>query len=247
VGSGCQFNLTHDGDGSTTLPITFEWTNPVCGTYTMLDYSSTGITAPPSPFAPGATSCAAANSQNTITVTIASADLASAIAGTYSETLSIDACRVNGGGGTVECEAAIEFIVDIPELIQITQLQNFNFGSWSGVGDIQGVNPFCVFRNGSGGFAVTATGVHDSGGNFNVVAGAESLRYIVELGAGGGWFELTPGAELPGSTSGFEGIGTRNCGGGTSHSIRLTMAQTDLDARPAGNYSDTITLVVAPD
>lgn len=250
-GPGGSFRLTNDGDGTTKLPVTFQWSVPA-GTYTMSDFNTTGYTAPPNPpYAPGANSCAQPNSQNTITITVAESDLASAIAGTYSATFQVDMCRFNnsgGGGYSGQCINPVSFVVNLPELIQITGLQDFVLGAWSGVGSVQSAKDFCVFRNGYGGFSLTASGSNDSGGNFRVNDGASSyIPYTVEFSDGGSWFTASPSTQLSSSTTGFTGDSTRDCGGGTSHSMRVTMQQSDLASAATGNYSDTITLIVQPE
>ena len=243
-----NFYLVNTADGTTTLRVTFEWINPVRGTFTMTNYNVTGYTAPPSsPFAPGATSCADPNSQNTIRIRIAAADLATALAGTYSGTLYIDLCRLsNSGNSTFECVAPVNFTVTLPELTQLTQLQDFSLGNWVGVGNAQATDDFCVFRNGYGGFAITANGNNDSGGNFKVSSGTNTLPYSIEFSDGGAWYSAAPGSTLNAATTGFTGNSTRDCGGGTSHKMRVTLQQLDLGAAQAGAYSDTVTIRIEP-
>lgn len=248
-GSG-NFYLDHDTNGAAPpLLVTFEWTNPAEGTFTMSDYDTTFYTAPPAPgYAPGATSCAQTNSQNTITITLPASSLASAVAGTYSETFYIDACRQENG---VECLDPVNFVVNLPELIQITQLQDFDLGSWDASGDIQSTHNFCVFRNGYGGFSITATGDNDSGGSFRLgddpISPVLFVPYTLEFSEGGAWYEADPSTALSSTTTGFSGDSTRNCGGGTSHSVRVTVDLADLGVAKLGAYSDTITLVVEAD
>jgi hypothetical protein len=242
-----NFYLTHTGNGTTTLRTAFEWTNPTRGTFTMTNYNVTGFTAPPSsPYAPGATSCAQANSQNRITIKIAEGDLATALAGTYSGVYSIDMCRVNNGGNTVECVAPVGFTVTLPELIQITQLKNFMLTTWAGVGSVQRSEDFCVFRNGYGGFAITATGNNDAGGNFRLRSGSNTIPYSVQFNDGGAWHNAVPGSQLSNSVTGFTGVSRRNCGGSTSHTMRVTIQEMDLSAARSGDYTDTITILVEP-
>lgn len=244
-----NFYLTHTGDGSTTLRVFLDWTNPVVGTFTLTNYSVTGYTAPPSsPFAPGATNCGDPNSQNTITMRVAEADLASALAGTYAGTLQIDVCRLNGSGtSTLECLVPVSFSVTLPELIQITQLQDFNLGVWSGLGAAQSSDDFCVFRNGYGGFSITAAGSNDAGGSFRLGSGSNFVPFSVEFGSGGAWHPVSPSTTLSSSLTGFAGDSTRNCGGGTTHSMRVTVQESDLNNADVGSYSDVITVLVQPE
>ena len=240
-----NFYLSHDSS-SATLPVTFEWTNPSQGTFEVKNYNSTFTTVPPYPYAPGATNCGQANSQNTITIRVKAADLASARAGTYSETFSIDMCRLQNGF-TAECASPVAFSVNLPELIQLTQMKDFDFDEWGGAGDLETTQNFCVFRNGSGGFSLQATGEHNSGGRFHLSNNTETIPYDVSFRGSGSWYSSTPGVSLSSAATNFKGNSTRDCGGGTSHSMRVTVDENELKGAVAGTYTDTITLLVQPD
>ena len=213
----------------------------------MSNYYVTGYTAPPSsPYAPGATNCSQVNSQNTITIRVSQVHLASALAGTYSQTFSVDMCRLQGGS-PVECAAQVNFVVNLPELIQLTQLENFDFNTWAGIGSLQSSRDFCVFRNGHGGFSLNAVGSNDAAGRYAVSDGTNRIPYELEFREGGPWYTATPGNQLTSAATGFNGDGTRDCDGGTSHSIRVTMDENDLSAAQPGAYTDTLTILVQPD
>ncbi|MCW8193250.1 hypothetical protein F6455_00430 [Proteobacteria bacterium 005FR1] len=245
--SAGRFYLTHESGGA-TLPVSLEWTNPAVGTFTLSNHHITGFTAPPSsPYAPGATNCSEANAQNTISATVAAADLAAAIAGIYSGTFELDLCRLNNAGNTTECLVPVSFSIEIPDLVQITRLEDMALGRWSGSGGIWQSEDFCVFRNGAGGFAITPSGSNDQNGQFHLSMGTSSIPYRIDVTDGSSWFSLGPGVTLAGSSTGFSGMSTRDCGGQDSHKLRVSLLESDLAAAPPGSYADTITLRVEPE
>lgn len=248
-GSG-NFYLSHDSDGSADpMQVVFEWANPSAGNFTMTDFDTTGYQAPPNR-APGATTCGEAAAQNSISLRVPASELASATAGIYSETFALDVCsyfdflwwEIEG-----DCTAEMDFLVEVPELIQITQLQDIDLGSWNATSDMQATRDFCVFRNGYGSFALTATGNNDSGGDFRVSSGANNIPYSLAFSQNAGWYAATPGNALGSNITGFTGESLRDCGGGSSHSLRVSVNETDLGTAQEGTYTDTVTVLVQPD
>ncbi|MDZ7685206.1 MAG: hypothetical protein U5O39_09600 [Gammaproteobacteria bacterium] len=225
--------------GSDDMLVYMDWTHPTGGTTRLTDGDY-------SPRVDGAYDCAAdPNAQVQLEMTLPASELATASAGTYSETFTLDACRLFWGF-IPWCVADVTFTVTLPELVQITRLDNINLGTWDGVNDIQVTEQFCVFRNGSGGFAIVTSGQNASGGNFNL-AGASTVPYTLEYAQSGGYFDADPATILPSSTTGFTGSSTRNCGGANNTSLRVTVDAADLAGQPQGTFSDTIFLRVEPD
>ncbi len=226
-------------NGSDYLLVYFDWTHPVDGTTRLTNYSRTGQTTGR---VDGAYDCAAdPNSQTRIDITLPVSQLASATAGVYSETFMIDVCRLNNNNSLAECLAAVDFTVTLPELVQISRLDNIGLGQWSGAGDIQVEEDFCVFRNGSGGFSININSANASGGNFNLV-GTGSAPYLIELDQGSGFSAVSPGA----TTSGYVGSSTRECGNSDNMTMRITVDADDLAALQSGAFSDTIVIVAEP-
>jgi hypothetical protein len=232
-------------NGSHSLTVFLDWTHPVSGTTRMTNHNVTGMR---SPVSEGAYSCSAdPNSTTRIDITLPAGQIASAQAGTYSETFLVDSCRTSGQGFG-ECTAHISFSVTLPELIQVTNLTNIDLGSWSGTGDIQVTRDFCVFRNGQGGFAITTSGNHDASGRFHL-GSSGNLPYRIDYGQGGVFKQATPGVSMPFSSSGFTGNSVRDCtnSGGANTSIRLTVLETDLAIQPGGSFADTVNIFVLPE
>jgi hypothetical protein len=243
--SAGNFYLRHS-NGVNTLRVTLLWSHPALGAFALSNYNRTSQTVPPSPYAPGAANCGEVNSQNTIAVRVSAGDLGSALAGTYAQTISVDMCRLQGNSRR-ECVAPVSFVVNLPELIQLTQLQDFAFGNWNGTSSLLTSHNFCVFRNSAGRFSLTAVGSHDGGGQFRVNKGSDNIPYRLRFRAAGAWYTATPGNRLAGATTGFLGNNTRDCGGGTSHSVDVFVQQSDLTNARGGAYSDTLTVLVQPD
>ncbi len=234
-----NFYIRNGGD---YMLVYLDWTHPTDGTVRLTNYSVTGQTTGP---VTGAYDCVAdSNSQTRVDITLPAAELATASAGTYSETFMLDVCRLSGGSA-VECLAPVSFSVTLPELVQVTRLDNLNLGTWSGSGDIQLIERFCVFRNGTGGFSILTNGSHDSGGRFHL-QDATTVPYTLEYTQGSGFFEATPGVGLPSATTGFAGNSTRDCGGADNTAIRVTIDAADLEGLPTGSFSDTLTLYLEP-
>jgi hypothetical protein len=232
-------------NGAHSMMVFFDWTHPVSGTTRMTNYNVTGT---PTPVSAGAYSCTAdRNSQTRVDITLPAGQLATARAGTYSETFAMDVCRISGGG-YAECSAQVNFSVTLPELIQITNLDDVNLGTWSGSGDMQITEDFCVFRNGQGGFSITTNGSNDAGGNFNLRSTA-NLPYTIEYSQGGAFLAASPGTAVPFASSGFTGDSVRDCAvsGGTNTSIRFTVSESELNSKTSGTFSDTIDIFVIPD
>lgn len=243
-----NFYLQHS-TSSSLLPVRFEWINPQLGAFAMTNYLVTGETAPPtSPYAPGATGCSDLNAQNTIAIIVNAADIGSAPAGMYSETFRIDMCRLNGGGNSSgDCVYPVAFSVELPDLIQITRLDDVAFGVWSGAGELQRVEQFCVFRNGASSFSLVATGSSDQNNSFHLQNGGSLLPYEIEVGDGTAWIPMTPGNLLSSGDTSFVGSSRRDCGGEDSHSLRMSILEADLRAASSGDYRDTVTVVVEPE
>lgn len=238
-GSG-EFVLTNSQNSTQKLSVVLEWKNNPTASSIQLRNNVR------SPSVPGAMNCGQADAQNSVTIRILQSSLSSATAGTYTGTFSIDMCRQKFLIGN-ECHVPVSFSVTLPKLIQVTKLQNFTFGAWSGSGNVQAARNFCIFRNGSGGFSITASGSNNGGGQFRLSSGSSLIPYRIEFSGSGSWFEATPGSALTGSTTGFKGHSIRDCNGGTNHSMRVTIPAANLAAAPSGNYADTVTIYVQPE
>ncbi len=130
------------------------------------------------------------------------------------------------------------------ETVVINKLDDLNFGSWSGTGNITRVSRHCVASTASGNlFSITLTG-NGPGGSFTLASGPGSLPYRVWYRdrPGQAWQEASPGVTI------FNLVGRNNPNNcrGQRQRVRVRFMANDLAAATAGTYSGTLTLLVAP-
>lgn len=231
------FRMVHTNN-TNTMSVTFNWSNNA-NSYTMTNYNVTGYVTPAQT---GAVNCTDTAADARIDITIPSAQLATAIAGTYSATMQIDLL----GGRNFGQLTIVTFQVTLPETIEVTRLNDIPLGTWDSVNDIVATEDFCVFRNGQGDFSLTATSGNPSGTQFRF-SGADDLDYELDFRQAGAWHAADSGTPMPSATTGFTGESTRDCGSGTNTTARVTVEATKMATANAGAFSDTVTILVAPD
>lgn len=132
----------------------------------------------------------------------------------------------------------------IPNLVQITGINDIALGTWSG-GAMSGSDNVCVFST-TRAYRITANG-SGTAGAFTLVAGANTIPYTVEWddvsGATTGT-ALTSGTALTGQATAAT---SATCGGGTNATVIVRVAEAALTAVPAGAYTGTLTLVITPE
>jgi len=181
-----------------------------------------------------------------IQMLMSNTELTKARAGQYSGNFRF---RVIGGSsGTVERARKILITIDIAESVRISELNNIPLGSWSGTGDMTGDETFCIYSNNdSAAYNVTvSSNQQDGGGNFRLANGPLSsfvnyqLRFAdTALGAG-----VSVGL-LP--ISGTGSNTQSNCNGNNNARLIVDILEADLVSSATDNYSDTVTLLVAPE
>ena len=208
--------------------------------YTLSNYDITGYFTP---LIPGTGNCTAGAAS--LDVTVPAAEIASAQAGIYTGTLGIDLLQYLPSGSTSAYSGILQFQVTVPELAQINRLNDAILTRATAQDDFTVTEPFCIFRNGQGGFSLTFNGTNDSGGSFNLLD-LTTVPYTVEVGQSGSWQTVTPGVTINAATSGFTGDAVRDCAGADNTDLRLTLFAIDANTKAPGNYVDTLTIMVAP-
>ena len=127
------------------------------------------------------------------------------------------------------------------DLIRISSMDDMTLPAFTGVGNISNTEAFCVYRNGTGLYQATLTG-SGAGNAFTITDGTNTMAYTVTYNA-------TPVAA--GGTVGPETGNTAltDCGGvnvANNATVGVTIAEAVLLASPAGTYTGTLTIVVAP-
>lgn len=167
---------------------------------------------------------------------IALASLLAAAATAYSaEDGSLDATSTG----------SLDVSVAITDRVQITGLNDIDFGAYTGTGALDGNDAFCVYRNGTGAYNVTVSSAEADGGTFRLRNGTDFIAYSVTFNDDAditGGSAVTSGQTLAGSGS----ANSLTCGGASNASLGVSIAANDLQAAASGNYIDTITLMVAP-
>jgi hypothetical protein len=104
----------------------------------------------------------------------------------------------------------------------------------------------CVYST-TGAYTVVATSSHAAGGSFRLNNGASFINYEVNwygVASGGTASSLSSGTQS-GNQAGADTTST-SCGGGADSRIGIAIDAVSFTAAPAGTYSDTLTLLVAP-
>ena len=137
--------------------------------------------------------------------------------------------------------------VTINDEVRISGLSDIT-GAFDGTNDFVGASTVCVYRNGTGLYAITATG--DGGGNAFTITntGLPVIPYTVEWDdrSGGGFTSMATGVQLTGQTGADTASDT--CGGGGDNAdVQVTVDAGDLITSPAGLLIGVLTLEVAPE
>ena len=132
--------------------------------------------------------------------------------------------------------------------VWISGLSDLNFGSWSGIGDLEGEVEHCVLGPRGGRFAIETTGDGPSGA-FVLDGGPASLPFQVDYDDGSGWSQMDPGVPLTGQRGSANQNQFDRCLSGSRppERIRVRILAQDLAGAVAGSYGGTLTLLVTPE
>lgn len=140
----------------------------------------------------------------------------------------------------------LDISLTILDEVRISNLADITLGTFLGA-DLAGTSPACVFRSGTGNYEITASGDGGATGDqFALADGANSVDYTVTYDDGTGPAALTSGTVLTGQTGGDPASDT--CAGtGDNGTIAVNVLAADMSGLPAGAYTGTLTLTVAPE
>lgn len=155
------------------------------------------------------------------------------------------AYSANDGSLGATSTGDLDVRVDIADRVQISGLNDIDFGAYAGAGDLDGSDAFCVYRNGTGSYNVTISSAGADGGNFRLSNGTSFIAYSVRFNDDA---DITGGSDVSsGDTLAGTGSATSvTCGGASNASLGVSIAANALQAAPSGIYTDTITLLVEP-
>lgn len=148
------------------------------------------------------------------------------------------------GGLAAQSQGTILISMISSGLVRISKLNDINLGSWTG-GDMTGTDTLCAFSS-TWGYTLSASSQHGIGTGFRMTDGSGSfISYDVQ------WrdsfnrqFVLQHGVNTPflwgiafSTTCNFVGTNAR---------LNVRVPAANLAGKVAGSYTDTLTLVIAP-
>ncbi|PCJ16451.1 MAG: hypothetical protein COB04_10870 [Gammaproteobacteria bacterium] len=152
-------------------------------------------------------------------------------------------------GGTSTGTTDVTLTID--EKFQISGMDAFSFGSWSGTGDLDAERTMCVYHNGDGSYRVTFTDNSALSVGFAVENAADTaaipmeVRFVATLASTGNVAVTYNTAETQAALA--ANISAPGCGGVDNANIQVVITEADLNNASAGAYDSEITVVVDPD
>lgn len=172
---------------------------------------------------------------------------------TYSLVVDVQATRLNSGGGLTgdtERQAGLRGEIFVPALAKISKLEDILLGSYHALSPGLSYNEsFCVYSNTSG-YVITPSDPNSgSSPEFSIAQGAHRIAYSVQLDddmdASDG-VQLQSNQQSP-SFSANQGYPlSPDCISGDNAAVHVNIPAAEFHNRPAGFYSGTLTLQVAP-
>jgi len=155
------------------------------------------------------------------------------------------AYSANDGSLGATSTGDLDVSVDIADRVQISGLDDIDFGAYAGFGDLDSNDAFCVYRNGTGAYNVTISSAEADGGTFRLSNGSDFIAYSVSFNDDA---DITGGTDVgSGDTLAGNGSATSlTCGGASNASLGVSIPENVLQAAASGAYTDTITLLVEP-
>ncbi len=184
------------------------------------------------------------NSQ--LRIIIANAELEQARAGPYRARLR--AIGLGGSSGSVADTDNFRADLRVSSIVRVTNLNNVNLGTYTGGGNINAIESFCVYSNNdTAAYGIQVSSPNqDASDNFYLVNGGLSaavpytLYFKADLAAG-------PGSEVQSAIlSGNGNNAAVNCGGSDNSKLTITILASDMNLVPADSYSDTLTVLISP-
>ena len=134
----------------------------------------------------------------------------------------------------------------VTDLVQIKDIQDISINGTDTSLPKTGTGTACVYSNAtSNAYKITATSANSSGGGaFTVQSGSNTMDYTLQWsGKGGSPITLTSGTQ---SATVFTGNDSATCASGDLSTANVSIPAATWTTSPAGDYADTLTLVVAP-
>jgi len=146
-----------------------------------------------------------------------------------------------------ESEGQIEIELNISELAQISNLDDFYFDNWDKKSDMQKSDDVCVYSNGAGGrYNIIARGT-GANGNFEVTDSVNSVPYEVywndDINKRDAGRRLRPNRSVRRSRASNEYF---DCNGINNASLTIRFLKRDLASALTSSYHGTLIVSVSP-
>jgi len=177
---------------------------------------------------------------------ISNAGLSQARAGLYTGQFRVSV--IGGTNGTKKRRRIFTVQIRVAESVRVSALDNINLGSWSGTGNLSASETFCVYSNNSAAaynVLITST-QQDGSGNFRMTNAGLSTYIAYTLS----FADSAIGASTTVKSLAISGIGNNaasNCAGIDNARLDVNFLEASLSGVSSDVYTDTLTLLVAPE
>ena len=129
--------------------------------------------------------------------------------------------------------------------VKISNLDDFNFGLYSGFGNLRNNDNICINATPVSNYQVTIWG-SGTGGAFEVSNGVDTIAFIVRYRdrARRANNRVTPGITVTGQRRATSSI---DCPNGLNANIDVRFGRGDLQAASPGRYTGQLTVTIAPE
>ena len=184
-----------------------------------------------------------------IRVVINSTELAGKVSGAYSGTFNISAV---GGKNMWLTTSGITFEVSISveggSQVKISSLDEINFGTYVGPGNLDVVEKFCIYSAATAGsYNISISSANPNASsifNLGSITSSDKLKYSLSF-----IDDAVSSPNLVTSNSPINGYGDATsvtCNGSNNSTIGISISENDLTKAKSGGYRDVITLMVEP-
>jgi len=147
------------------------------------------------------------------------------------------------------CYLMLALVAKVYGLVQISNLQDFNFGTATlPFSTLQQTDSICLYNSANNRVWITATGTHDASGNFQLANNTSRIVYQVSVANPGAnnFVQLPPGQQQNRTAQTLQatcqGLGTNRFA-----QLRITIPASSFNnTLTAGSYTDTLTLLLEP-
>lgn len=228
-------------NGNNTLPFTLSNTHTISNQNQTLQHDQRG------PYQKNNSDCVSGSISNRLRFSISQANLEQASSGTYTNRFLLKIGTGWGEGNNAfnsEAEKTVDISITVADLIRLSDLNDFVFGTQSGSTDLTQTDSVCVYRNSSGSYQVTASG-DGTNGAFTINNGIHSIPFTPQWSDGGAFQTLAPNAPLINQQNVFQSNIDCNSGTANNANLKIGIASSDMQSAPSGNYQGVLNIMVS--